>query len=517
MRQKVLIFILLLTFLGAVDAGYLTYEHYAKTIPPCSTGIFIDCGKVLNSKYAVVYGIPVALLGLIHYGIFFLNTLVALISRKKLFRYFVVTQSIIGAFVSTYFMYIQFVIIGSICLYCTLSALISYLIFILAMVYLRKEKKGLIFSSFAVLYQNVLKNIFFLLNAEFIHERMLAMGEILGKSPPLRYTLRRITGYEDPILKQKIAGLTYDSPVGLAAGFDYEAKLPLISPALGFGFQTIGTITNMPYGGNPKPRLGRLPKSKSLMVNKGFKNEGAENVIEKLSNLVIKDFEIPIGISIGRTNSPKLPTVKDSIRDIAEAFKKFEKSKVKHSYYELNISCPNIIHGADISFYPPKNLNLLLSAVEKLRIKKPIFLKMPIERTDRETLYMLNVITNYNIAGVIIGNLQKNKKDPALVREEVRKWKVGFFSGKPTWNRSNELIRLAYKKFGKKLTIIGCGGIFSADDAYAKIKFGASLVQLITGMIYQGPQLIAQINLGLIDLLEKDGFKNIKEAVGIDN
>lgn len=512
-NKNALILILFLTFLGVVDAGYLTYEHYAKMIPPCSTGIFIDCGKVLNSKYAVVYGIPVALLGLIHYGFFLLNTLIALFSKKKLFKYFVILQSIVGAFVSTYFMYIQFVIIGSICLYCTLSALISYLIFILAMVFLRKEKKELIFSSFAVLYQNILKNIFFLLNAEFIHERMLVIGEILGKSPPLRYTLRRITRYEDPALKQKIVGLKFESPVGLAAGFDYEAKLPFITPAIGFGFQTVGTITNMPYEGNPKPRLGRLPRSKSLMVNKGFKNEGADAIIAKLEN---KKLEMPIGISIGRTNSPLLPTLKQSIQDIVVAFKKFESSKVKHKYYELNISCPNIIHGGEISLYPPKNLKMLLSAVERLRIKRPTFIKMPIERTDRETLYMLDIISNYNIAGVIIGNLQKNRKDPSLVKEEVRKWKVGFFSGKPTFNRSNELIRLAYKKFGKKLTIIGCGGIFSAEDTYTKIKLGASLVQLITGMVYQGPQLIAQINLGLIDLLEKDGFKNIKDAVGID-
>ena len=248
------------------------------------------------------------------------------------------------------------------------------------------------------------------------------------------------------------------------------------------------------------------------MVNKGFKNEGVDAIIAKLEN---KKLEMPIGISIGRTNSPLLLTLKQSIQDIVEAFKKFESSKVKHKYYELNISCPNIIHGGDISFYPPKNLNQLLSAVEKLRIKKPIFLKMPIERTDRETLYMLDVVTKYKIAGVIIGNLQKNRKDPSLVKEEVRQWKVGNFSGKPTWNRSNELIRLAYKKFGKKLTIIGCGGIFSTDDAYTKIKLGASLIQLITGMIYQGPQLIAQINLGLIDRLKADGFKNIKEAVGV--
>jgi len=516
MRQKALIFIFLLVLFGIFDAGYLTYEHYAKTIPPCSTSIFIDCGKVLRSQYAVVYGIPLALLGVIHYVVFFVNTLIALITNKKLFKFFVVIQSSVGAFVSAYLMYLQFAVIQSICLYCTFSALISFAIFILLMIYLRKEKKELVFLIFAFFYQNLLRKIFFLLDAEFIHETMLSKGEILGKLTPIKFFINRITSYPDKSLKQKIVGLNFDSPVGLAAGFDYEAKLPLITPALGFGFQTIGTITNMPYEGNPKPRFGRLPKSKSLMVNKGFKNEGANQVIKKLGNFVIKDFEIPIGISIGRTNSPKLPSLKQSIQDIVEAFEKFERSKVKHKYYELNISCPNIIHEGEITFYPPKNLKQLLSAVEKLRIKKPIFIKMPIEKTDRETLNLLEVISKYKIAGVIIGNLQKNRKDPSFVKEEVKKWKVGNFSGKPTFNRSNELIRIAYKKFGKKLIIIGCGGIFNADDAYTKIKLGASLVQLITGMIYQGPQLIAQINLGLIDRLKTDGFKNIKDAVGVD-
>lgn len=517
MKQKSLCLILFLVFLGVVDSAYLTYEHYAKTIPPCSTSIFIDCGKVLNSKYSNIYGVPVALIGLIHYSLLTLSIFLAIARKNKIFLYLVVTLATVGAFASVYFMYLQLFIIGSICLYCTFSAIISFTIFALAMIYLRKEKKELLLFLFAIFYQKILKNILFLFNAEFIHETMLAKGEFLGRITPVKYIIGRLTRYKNPVLKQKIAGVTFETPVGLAAGFDYEAKLPLITPTLGFGLQTIGTITNMPYEGNPKPRLGRLPLSKSLMVNKGFKNEGAETVINKLEG---KRFEIPIGISIGRTNSPLLSTLRQSIQDIIEAFEKFESAsrriKVKHKYYELNISCPNIIHGSNITFYPPKNLKELLTNVEKLKIKKPIFIKMPIEKTNKETLNMLDVISKYKIAAVIIGNLQKNRKDPALVQQEVRKWKVGNFSGKPTFNRSNELIRLAYKKFGKKLTIIGCGGIFSADGAYTKIKLGASLLQLITGLVYQGPQLIAQINYGLIDRLQQDSFKNISDAVGVD-
>ena len=132
---------------------------------------------------------------------------------------------------------------------------------------------------------------------------------------------------------------------------------------------------------------------------------------------------------------------------------------------------------------------------------------------------MLEVIVEHRIQGVIFGNLQKNRQDHSVNKHEaalVNNLK-GHLSGKPTWVRSNELIRLAYKNYGKKLTIIGCGGIFSAEDAYTKIKLGASLVQLITGMVYQGPALIGQINGGLAKLLQQDGLRHISEAVGVEN
>jgi dihydroorotate dehydrogenase len=120
------------------------------------------------------------------------------------------------------------------------------------------------------------------------------------------------------------------------------------------------------------------------------------------------------------------------------------------------------------------------------------------------------------VSGVIFGNLQKNRKDKALRTDEIKKYPVGNFSGKPTEQRSNELIALAYKGYGKKLIIIGCGGIFNAKDAYKKIKLGATLVQLVTGLIFEGPSLVAQINLGLAELLKRDGFNNISQVIGKD-
>ena len=339
---------------------------------------------------------------------------------------------------------------------------------------------------------------------------MVSFGEFIGKKNLIKIICNQLFNCKSSMLYQTIYDISFTKPVGLAAGFDYDAKLTNILYTLGFGFQTIGTVTNNPYKGNPSPMLGRLPKSKSLMVNKGFKNAGIKIIAKKLKN---KSFIIPLGISIGRSNLQKL-NLEKSINDIINAFKIIEKNYINNSYYELNISCPNLL--GNIDFYNSQHLDMLLSKIDLLKIKKPIFVKMPISKTDSETLTILTVIAKHCPKGVIIGNLQSNRKDKTLNQEEVKQFLKGNFSGKPCEERSNQLIALTYKHFGKRFVIIGCGGIFSAKDAYKKIKLGASLVQLITGMIYKGPQLISQINLELEKLLQTDGFFNISEAIGRD-
>ena len=503
--------IILLAFFGILDTAYLTWEHYSNSIPPCSTNIFIDCGKVLNSQYSVVFGIPLALVGLVNYLVLMGFVVLSIKAGKKIFRYLSLLQTLVGLVVSVYLMYLQFFVIGSICLYCTASALISFGLFYFIWTKFSGERKRLAAIKINVLYKHFIKNILFLIDPEAVHNNMLVAGEFAGKSNLIKKTAEIFLKSKNTRLSQKIYGIGFGNPIGLAAGFDYEARLTQFLPSLNFGFMSVGTVTNMPYEGNPKPMLGRLPMSKSLMVNKGFKSSGAINVASRLKGL---DFKIPVGISIGRTNSPKLSNQKDSIKDIVQAFETFEKAHVNNSYYELNISCPNLIHG-NVAFYPPKNLEELLKAVDKLRIKKPIFAKMPIEKNDTEVLEMLEVIAKRCPKGVIFGNLQKDRNDPALVKEEVKKFKVGSFSGKPTYKRSNELIKLAYKHYRDRFIIIGCGGVFSGRDAWEKITLGASLVQLITGLVYEGPQLVNQINFELLDIMERKGFKNISEAVGI--
>ena len=370
--------------------------------------------------------------------------------------------------------------------------------------------RKIILIIFAVFYKYFLRNIVFLFDSEKVHDFFINLGEKIGKSYFLKRLLKSMLVKNSNSLKQSIIGINFRNPIGLAAGFDYNASLTQILPNIGFGFGTVGTITNKSYEGNPKPRLGRLVKSKSLLVNKGFKNEGIKVITEKLKQL---NFQIPVGLSIGKTNSQNdIMTQEDAVEDIISAFKTAEKSKLNISYYELNVSCPNLI--GNIEFYEPQKLDELLKAVFSLNIKKPLFIKMPISKTNEEIIKMMNVIVKYPVSGVIIGNLQKDRNNKALVKEEVEKFSKGNFSGKPTEEKSNELIKLVYESFGDRLIIIGCGGVFSANDAYKKIKLGASLVQLITGLIFEGPQLVSQINLELPKLLKKDGFTNISQAVG---
>jgi dihydroorotate dehydrogenase len=399
-----------------------------------------------------------------------------------------------------------------------------------------------IVNAVGVGYRKVAKPLLFLRDPELVHVHATALGEWLGRSATARRALAGVFSFQDSpknsssgsgFLKQNVLGIDFANPIGLAAGFDYEARLTQILPAMGFGFGTVGTLTNQPYGGNPRPMLGRLPRSRSLMVNKGFKNDGVAATLARLGEKlqdpvrsgVASAFAYPVGVSIGKTNTADLATQAEAIADVVAGFRAAEASGVPFAYYELNISCPNLV--GLVEFYKPKHLEELLVALEEIfsrdvrsadvRRARPVFVKMPISKTDEEVRAMMDVIVCHPfIKAVIFGNLQRDRNNPALVPEEAARWSVGNFSGVPCRDRSDELIRLVYREYGAKIRVIGCGGTFSAEDAYRKIKLGASLVQLITGLIFQGPQLVAQINRDLARMLARDGYRSIAEAVGAE-
>jgi dihydroorotate dehydrogenase len=358
-----------------------------------------------------------------------------------------------------------------------------------------------------LLYKLIFRNIFFLQDPEVIHDRVVHLGNFLGSNPFTQTLTSMSFSYSDKKLEQVVNGVRFTNPVGLAAGFDKDALLTGILPAVGFGHAEVGSITGEPCIGNPRPRLWRLKKSKGLAVHYGLKNDGAEQISKRLAK---KTFRIPIGTSIAKTNSKETIGIEAGINDYAKAFEEFTSIG---SYFTINISCPNTFGGEP--FTDSKKLERLLAKIDKIPTKKPIFLKLSPDLTKKEIDNILFVSARHKIDGFVCGNLTKKRKINEIVDRNVPA--RGSLSGKIVEDLSNEQIRYVYQKTKGKYAIVGCGGVFSAKDAYKKIKLGASLVQLITGMIYEGPQLISEINQGLARLLKKDGFTNVSQAVGVEN
>lgn len=377
---------------------------------------------------------------------------------------------------------------------------IGFILFLSFLVY------PLFIMLIAWLYKHLAKPIFFRQDPEKVHDRMTAVGEFLGRCKISRAITSRLFRYDDSSLEQTVLGMRFSNPIGLAAGFDKNAQLMDILPSVGFGFEEIGSVTGELCEGNPKPRLWRLPESKGLVVNYGLKNDGCEAIASRLSQ---KKFDFPIGISIAKTNSPATVDVEVGISDYEKAFRAF--SSIGH-YFTINVSCPNAFGGEP--FTDPFRLELLLTRLDAIRTEKPIFLKLPVDFSTTELDALVAVAARHRVHGIILSNLTKNRERSEIKPEEISGITKGGISGKPTFDASNAQIEHLYKTSGSRFVIMGCGGIFSAEDAYEKIKRGATLVQLITGMIFQGPQLIGEINRGLVRLMKRDGFKNIGEAVG---
>lgn len=357
-----------------------------------------------------------------------------------------------------------------------------------------------------IFYKRIAKPIFFRQDPEDVHDQIIRVGARLGRVRALRWLTRTTLSYANPVLEQDLLGVHFPNPVGLAAGFDKNALLTRVLPTVGFGYEEIGSITGEPCDGNPRPRLWRLPKSQGLVVHYGLKNDGCEAVAQRLRG---QSFAFPVGVSVAKTNSPATVAVPDAIADYKKAFCAFLDIG---DYYTINISCPNAFGGEP--FVEPERLDLLLTELDTVATPKPIFLKLSLEQTTQQLDALVAVADRHRVHGFILSNLLKNFAHQEVDPSEVAGITHGGISGKPTFHQSNAVIAHLYTTVGKRYVIIGCGGIFSAADAYEKIRQGASLVQLITGMIYEGPQLIGEINRGLAELMARDGFAHVSEAVG---
>ncbi len=352
----------------------------------------------------------------------------------------------------------------------------------------------------SVLYRFIAKPIFFALDPEWVHERISNLGHNLGGYSITRFLTSFAFNYKSVKLTQKIAGIEFANPVGLSAGYDKEGLLTELIPSTGFGFMELGSVTAFPHSGNEGKRLARLPKEKSLIVNYGLNSSGSKNIAKRLNTL---PRYFPIGISIAPTNRKESDNIETAINDYLSSFKDLAPLA---QYIDLNLSCPNT--NNELVFLRANNLEKLLNRINAEKINVPIFIKLSPDINNDELYSILEVADKNNVKGIICTNLTKVR--PAEHSTEIE----GGLSGKLVQEKSDKMIAEIYKKYKNRFVIIGVGGIFTAKDAYRKIKNGATFVQLFTGMIYQGPQVISTINLGLVKLLEADGFKNIGEAIG---
>ena len=362
-------------------------------------------------------------------------------------------------------------------------------------------------SIIAFLYTNIFKHIVFRIDPEDVHDSAVSVGKFLGSHGLTRVLTGMFFYYSHPALEQDILGINFKNPVGLAAGFDKNAEITDILPFIGFGFAEFGSITGEQCDGNPRPRLWRLKKSQALAVYYGLKNNGAKKISAFLQN---KKFRIPIGTNIAKTNSIATVGPKAGIDDYVKAFRCFTHLG---DYYTINISCPNAFGGEP--FQDAKHLDALLVEIDKYPTDKPIFLKISPDLSRKHIDDILDVAARHRVSGFVCTNLTK-KRDPRFMIDQNAP-PLGGISGKAVFDASNDVIAYVYQRTKGKYVVIGTGGVFTAEDAYKKIRLGASLVQLITSMIFMGPQNISEINRGLVRLMKRDGYRNISEVVGADH
>lgn len=355
-------------------------------------------------------------------------------------------------------------------------------------------------------YRGVVKSVLFRFDPEKVHNAISGFGVALGRSRMTRALTRAAFGYEHPILRTTVAGIAVNNPIGLSAGFDKEGRLVDIIPAVGFGFMEIGSITGTPCPGNPKPRLWRLPRSQGLAVYFGLSSSGAEAVAARLRT---RRPAFPWAVNIVKANRPEFDGVTAAIADYVRAGQALNGLGAMRV---INISCPNTSGGEP--FQDPGNLDRLLIALDPLLAAYPVFIKLPVDEPLDRISELVAASRRHRVTGFICTNLTKRRDHPTIRDAAVPP--AGGLSGKIIEARANAVLAHVYRLTHGTMPLIGVGGVFSAEDAYRKIRLGASLVSLVTGLIYRGPTVVSEIKRGLVRLLRRDGLTSVAAAVGRD-
>ncbi|MBT4910372.1 MAG: quinone-dependent dihydroorotate dehydrogenase [Alphaproteobacteria bacterium] len=341
-------------------------------------------------------------------------------------------------------------------------------------------------------FYSFLKSLLFLFDPEIAHRITINYLKFARFKKPKLYE----------VLQSEVFGLNFQNPIGIAAGFDKNGEVAHNLINLGFGFSEVGTVTPKPQPGNPRPRIFRLKDDRAIINRLGFNSVGFSEVKTKLGKIG----DNIIGVNIGANKNSK-----DFSEDYIKGIKFFS---TLASYITINISSPNTPGLRNLEVL--ENLDVLLDKInnlerEDLLIKIPILLKISPDLEADNLKYLCEKVLSSKIDGLIISNTTISRD--SISTDTLEK---GGLSGKPIFDISTKQLRMTYKYTNGKIPLIGVGGVDSAEKAYEKIKNGASLIQLYTGLVYNGPNLIKDINEDLSSLIERDGYSNISEAVGAE-
>jgi dihydroorotate dehydrogenase len=341
------------------------------------------------------------------------------------------------------------------------------------------------------MYKNVVRPLLFLLQPETIHHLIVNFLKIGFKLPGISFLVKKAYTVKDNRLKTSFLDMEFDNPVGFAAGFDKNAEVYNQFTNFGFAFIEIGTVTPVPQAGNPKPRSFRIPKDKGLINRMGFNNKGVDFAVEQLKN---KKHKTIIGGNIGKN------TVTANNNALNDYVICFDKLYDHVDYFVVNLSCPNI---KDLRKLQDKDSTIIiLNKLTELRdVKspyKPILLKISPDLTNEQLDDAVETFNITGIDGIVATNTTVSRENLTTEENRIKEIANGGLSGKPLTNRSTEIIRYITNKSNGTIPIIGVGGIMTVGDALEKLNAGASLIQLYTGFIYEGPAFVKKINRALL-------------------
>ncbi len=366
------------------------------------------------------------------------------------------------------------------------------------------------------IYKNTLRPLLFSglkTDPEILHNRSLKLLNWLEFQAPFSLSqLERSFSFQDTKLEQNLWGIKFPNPLGLAAGFDKDGVAAGVWGSMGFGFAELGTVTYYPQPGNPLPRLFRLPEDEAALNRMGFNNQGSSALKESLARR--KDYVgVPWGINLGKS---KVTPLEEAAADYLGSFQRLQDWG---SYFVVNVSSPNT--PGLRSLQDAKQLSLIIDALQQEnQNRKPILVKIAPDLSQEAIADVISLAQSYQLAGIIATNTTirrdnlKTKTIPATYKKVTEE--SGGISGKPVGDRATEVIRFISQQTQGQLTIIGVGGIFNAEDAWEKITAGASLVQVYTGWVYEGPGMVKRVLKGLLQKLEEHQLNSIADAVGLD-